>query len=212
MKHFVGNLVRLAVVACVLGSSAVFAQEKAPTPAAAPASDSIRVGRKVTVDGGYGYSNGLASFAFAGYHVSPDWVVEGYYEDSSTFFFGQSITRGLRSKNFWSPKVYTNLGILYRQTRGENRFLDMMTSAFTGKDTTYEIRFWDVGPEFTVGTQWTWGGFHVGCDWVGVYWPLYYSGADITLIEDGARTTKSKENFKPDPSARLIRLYAGLAI
>ena len=185
----------------------------AATPPAAPAqTKSVRETRVVSVDAGVGYSNGLAKFAAAGYHVTPDWVIEGYYERASTVFFGHSVTRAIRSKNFWSPVVYTNLALLHRQTYGENQFLDLMTSAFTGKDTKYEVKYWDVGPEFSVGSQWNWGGFHVGIDWIGVYWPMYTSQADIKLTEDSAVSKKSTSSLKPDPSARLFRLHFGFSI
>ena len=189
------------------------AQAIAATPPAAPAQPkSVRETRVVSVDAGVGYSNGLAQFAAAGYHVTPDWVIEGYYERASTVFFGHSVTRAIRSKNFWSPVVYTNLALLHRQTYGENQFLDLMTSAFTGKDTKYEVKYWDVGPELSVGSQWNWGGFHVGVDWIGVYWPMYTSEADIKLTEDGAVSKKSTSSLKPDPSARLLRLHFGFSI
>jgi len=185
----------------------------AATPPAAPAqTKSVRETRVVSLDAGVGYSNGLAKFAAAGYHVTPDWVIEGYYERASTVFFGHSVTRAIRSKNFWSPVVYTNLALLHRQTYGENQFLDLMTSAFTGKETKYEVKYWDVGPEFSVGSQWNWGGFHVGVDWIGVYWPMYTSEADIKLTEDGAVSKKSTSSLKPDPSARLFRLHFGISI
>ena len=182
------------------------------TPAAPETPKSIRDGRVVSIDAGIGYSNGMAKFASAGYHVSPDWLVEGYYENASTVFFGHSESRAIRSKNFWSPIVYTNLSAIYRKTYGGNQFLDLMTSAFTGKDTHYELSYWDAGPEFSVGSQWSWGGFHVSCDWIGVYWPIYVSKADIKLSEDGVVSTKTRDNLKPDPSARLLRLSLGISI
>lgn len=188
-------------------------QTIAATPPAAPAQTrSVRETRVVSLDAGVGYSNGLAKFAAAGYHVTPDWVIEGYYERASTVFFGHSVTRAIRSKNFWSPLVYTNLALLHRETYGENQFLDLMTSAFTGKETKYEVTYWDVGPEFSVGSQWNWGGFHVGVDWIGVYWPMYTSQADIKLTEDSAVSKKSTSSLKPDPSARLFRLHFGFSI
>lgn len=175
-------------------------------------SGSPRTGRKVTVDAGYGYSNGIARFAAGGFHINPDWVVEACYEEATTVFFGHSLSRGIRSRNFWTPGFNTNLGLIHRQTFGENKFLDLMTSSFTGKDTTYEVRFWDVGPELSIGSQWYWGGIHAGVDWIGVYWPLYVSKADLSLTEDGVRTEKTRNDLKPDPSARLLRVYVGVSI
>lgn len=153
----------LTILMALLVSALISIPALAQAPAPAPSKpSSIRDGRIVTLDAGMGYSTGLAKFAFAGYHIAPDWIVEGYYEDSSTVFFGHSISRGVRSKNYWNPIVYTNAGLVHRQTYGGNDFLDLMTSSFTGKDTHYELRYWDIGPEFTVGSQWSYGGFHVG--------------------------------------------------
>ncbi len=201
-------------MALVAGNSfAAEPQSVAASAVAQPPQPSVNKDvRKVTASAGIGYSNGLAKFASAGYYINPTWIIEGAYESADTVFFGKSISRSLRSKNFWSPIVYTNLGIVHRQTYGGNQFLDLMTSAFTGKDTHYEVEYWDVGPEFTVGSHWNWGGFHIGCDWIGVYWPLYVSKADIKLTEDGVTSKKTKDNLKPDPSARLLRLSFGFSI
>jgi len=213
MVSIVAVTLSLSVSAMAYEQTVSGTEAIAATPPAAPAqTKSVRETRVVSVDAGVGYSNGLAKFAAAGYHVTPDWVIEGYYERASTVFFGHSVTRAIRSKNFWSPVVYTNLALLHRQTYGENQFLDLMTSAFTGKETKYEVKYWDVGPEFSVGSQWNWGGFHVGIDWIGVYWPMYTSQADIKLTEDGTASKKSTSSLKPDPSARLFRLHFGFSI
>lgn len=206
----------ISVLLSAFTLSSVSAAET-PTAAAAPAPQPTQEVmskdlRKVTASAGVGYSNGMAKFASAGYYINQTWIIEGSYENASTVFFGHSISRSLRSKNFWSPIVYTNLGVLHRKTYGSNQFLDLMTSAFTGKDTHYEVEYWDMGPEFTVGSHWNWGGFHIGCDWVGVYWPLYVSKANIKLTEDGVVSRKTRDNLKPDPSARLLRLSFGFSI
>jgi hypothetical protein len=209
------NLANLLILFVLLVSnmSPAKAQTVAETPAAEPAqAQTSNDVRKVTASLGVGYSNGMAKFASAGYFINPKWIIEGVYENADTVFFGHSISRSLRSKNFWSPIVYTNLGLLHRKTYGGNQFLDLMTSAFTGKDTHYEVDYWDIGPEFTVGSHWNWGGFHIACDWIGVYWPLYVSKADIKLTEDGIVSRKTRDNLKPDPSARLLRLSFGFSI
>jgi len=172
--------------------------------------ESDRVGRVFSLDGGFGFSNGLAQFATVGVLVTPDWAIEGYYEQATTFFFGRSITRALRSKNYWNKTLYTNVGLMHRRVEGENKFLDMLTTAFTGKDTHYQVMFWDIGPEITVGNRWQWSAFYMGCDWVGVYWPLYTSSARITEFEGGSIVDqKNTDELKSDPSARLLRLYLG---
>ena len=174
---------------------------------------SNRNGRVIAVGTGVGFVNGIAKFASAGYHINQDWLIEGYYEKSDTFFFGTSTARAIRSKNFWSPTLYTNIGVLHRQTSGRNEFLDVLTSTFTGKETHYDIAYWDIGPGFSIGNQWQWSAFHVGCDWVGVYWPLYASPAKITKNEDGVITKKTADDdLKPEASARLLRLYLGFSI
>ena len=117
-----------------------------PAAPAAPEPGQSQNLRKVTAGMGVGYSNGLAKFASAGFFLSPTWIIEGAYENAETVFFGHSLSRSIRSKNFWSPIVYTNLGIVHRKTFGGNQFLDLMTSAFTGKETHYEVEYWDVGP------------------------------------------------------------------
>jgi hypothetical protein len=206
------SLTALIFVLTALISPSAVAQT-APTPPAPPAQpNSIREGRVISINAGAGYSTGLAKFAALGYYFNPDWIVEAYYDESSTVFFGHSISRAVRSKNFWNPIVYTNLGLIHRQTYGSNQFLDLMTSTFTGKETHYELRYWDIGPEFTVGSQWNYGGFHVGCDWIGVYWPLHVSKADIKLTEDGVVSRKTRDNLKTEPSARLLRVYVGISI
>ncbi|MEY4632196.1 MAG: hypothetical protein RIQ81_2316 [Pseudomonadota bacterium] len=192
--------------------SVSFSARAADEATGAVGSSSPRIGRKVTFDAGYGYSNGIARFASGGYHINPDWVVEGYIEEATTVFFGHSLSRGIRSRNFWTTRLHTNLGLIHRQTYGENKFLDLMTSSFTGKDTRYEISFWDMGPELSIGSQWHWGGVHAGVDWIGVYWPVYVSKAKISLTEDDVKTDKTRGDLKPDPSARLLRVYLGVSI
>ncbi len=211
------HVIKIAIAASILIGSSLPVQARAEEPATTAARNSAipsnRNGRVIAADAGIGFVNGIAKFASAGYHISPDWLIEAYYEKSDTFFFGTSTARAIRSKNFWTPTLYTNVGVLHRQTSGRNDFLDVLTSTFTGKETHYDIAYWDIGPGFSIGNQWQWSAFHVGCDWVGVYWPVYASSAKIIKNEDGIITKKTADDdLKPEASARLLRLYFGFSI
>lgn len=206
-----------SIMATIFFGSFLPTQARAAEPAANASRNSTiqsnRNGRVIAANTGVGFVNGIAMFASAGYHINPDWLIEAYYEKSDTFFFGTSRARAIRSKNFWSPTLYTNIGVLHRQTSGRNEFLDVLTSTFTGKEAHYDIAYWDIGPGFSIGNQWQWSAFNVGCDWVGIYWPVYASSAKITKTEDGIITKKTADDdLKPEASARLLRVYFGFSI
>jgi len=207
------SLARLLISASALFATIAQAQDVKSVDANRAYLDARRVGRVFTADVGGGYSSGPTRFAKAGVYVNPDWVIEGYYEESRTWFFGRLTSRGVRSRNFWNANLYTNAGIIQRRVSGRNMFLDMASSTFSGVDTRYEIKYWDIGPEFAVGSQWQWSAFQAGIDWAGIYWPVYASAADITRTENDVVTTKrANDDIEPEPSARLLRVYVGFSI
>ncbi len=215
-KKFENFLITLTFCSCFLSPPTRADNADSATKSNASSSSAIssnRNGRIITAQAGVGYFNGIAKFASAGYQVTPDWVLEAYYEKSETFFFGTSTSRAIRSKNFWTTNLYTNVGLMHRQTSGRSAFLDVLSSTFTGKETHYDIEYWDVGPGFSIGNQWQWSAFHVGCDWIGVYWPLYASAAKVIKTEGSEISRKTTDDdLKPEPSARLLRLYLGMSI
>jgi hypothetical protein len=115
-------------------------------------------------------------------------------------------------KTFASPVVYTNVGILHRKTfAGENQFLDLMTSSLHGKDTHYEVEYWDMGPELQSEVNGAGVGFTLpatGSESIG-----HFMSQNLTL--NSLRTgwyPKTRDNLKPDLSARLLRLSFGISI
>lgn len=207
--HLLSVLTFLLTAASLCGVA--LAEEKKPSPSPWKAQE--RIGRVVVGEFGGGYSSGPAKFANVGFYVNPDWVIEGFQEESRTWFFGESTSRGLRSKNFLNSALYTKVGLVHRTISGRNMFLDMASSTFSGTNTHYEIKYWDFGPEVTFGHQWQWITFHMGVDLAGVYWPLYASVADVTKTEDGTVTTKkAQDDIKPEPAARLLRVYFGFSL
>ena len=207
------SLARLLIATSFLLATIAQAQDGKSSGTKSAWLDASRAGRVFTGDVGGGYSSGPTRFAKAGVFINPDWVLEGYYEESRTWFFGRMTSRGLRSKNFWNANLYTSAGLIQRRISGRNMFLDMASSTFSGVDTRYEIKYWDIGPEFAIGSQWQWSAFQAGIDWAGIYWPVYASAADITRTENDVVTTKrANDDIEPEPSARLLRIYVGFSI
>lgn len=174
----------------------------------------------------------------AGYFLKPNWVFElgvasatakgsdddSLYSSSDTYSFsgydaeriGTSTITEVHVKHFVNNSFYWSVGPAHRQTKAELRaYEDSFFEEDEERTTIATLDAADVGLSGTIGNQWQWSNFTLGCDWVGLYQPV------ITLkddLEDGETPEDSKgidgtrKTFKDDlttMNAQGVRFYMG---
>jgi hypothetical protein len=171
-------------------------------------SSANREGKKYTVNATItGFSFGSPSSAIeAGYHISDRSIVnfeyqdlQGYDDDGSYFDEdGKGSALLVSLKHFTSNSFYVKPA-LYHRTQ---EIIDSYTYSFAnGWESDDRTKFTDIGVSFTIGNQWQWENFTLGCDWIGITKSL------STLEEKSDNGYKVSRNDLT--SANLLNFYIG---
>ena len=179
-----------------------------------------RLNKKITFQyqaGGFGPTNLTTQGFIAGYHVSPDQVIQ--IELTSGVDKWTGIGSGNRSEG-------KTAGVYYKQFSGNSFYFK------TGLDyTTYE-RYYNYGwtnnvptdgysykgskvsASISIGNQWQWENFTLGCDWVGLSAPLTSESHDEKYWGDDSNYSQAKLEESKDASLKngfplALHLYLG---
>lgn len=141
----------------------------------------------------------------------------GFYDSNSYSLLDYSYSYhakgqlvGLYWKNFAGNSFYTKLGV------ENNRVAYNYRSNISGfsSDVKYERSFEGTATSaaFTLGNQWQWRNFTLGCDWAGVSIPL--SSSTSNDVHDGStgqreRLENEKDHYVKNVSIRALNFYLG---
>jgi len=174
-----------------------------------------REGKKYSVNAiltGISFGSGSAGIE-AGYHLDTNTVVglefhslSGLDDDQDSTFYedrkGQAISLSL--KKFTSNSFYIKPAI-YHRTQNHIESGWRSYSSTTDKWTVSSrnsTEFTDMGVSFTIGNQWQWENFTLGCNWVGLSRSL--SVLDKKDTNDGAPVAQNDLS-----SGQLLNFYMG---
>ncbi|MFN7454198.1 MAG: hypothetical protein ACK5RO_06010 [Pseudobdellovibrionaceae bacterium] len=118
---------------------------------------------------------------------------------------------GLHYKQFVGNSFYFRMGGDYSQVDFKYDF-DMAGSSSSDFKSKFEGEA--LHANFTIGNQWQWENFTLGCDWVGLASPVYSKVKSQSLT--GNPLAQDRQDFEDDKkmlltggSAVLLRLYLG---
>ena len=117
---------------------------------------------------------------------------------------------GAHYKQFVSNSFYFRTGFDYNHVDYK---YDLISSSFNS-GTIGSFSSDSLIANFTIGNQWQWEQFTLGCDWIGIASPLYTKTSDLTY--KGSQDSSIKDDIEADQkyyitdnSAILLRLYLG---
>ncbi len=164
---------------------------------------------------------GLFVWSVAGFGVSL-----GYYSRADLLFeidyskgefdayvlsvYGEQVVA--RLKKFWGNSFYTNLGAGTRMIG----LRDNLAGISDTRTVLVDIQSTMFGMSGQIGNRWQYQYFTIGCDWLGVFFPITKVSEQTTLPGDASEAGKSKVRRVFDPLARLatpelLRLYIGVS-
>ena len=122
---------------------------------------------------------------------------EGYNLDSKSI--------GAHWKHFTGNSFYLNTGVDFRSM--EYKYV----STFSSTDSKFDGKSFVLS--FSIGNQWQWDNFTLGCDWVGIVVPVSssISGDSITTGSSiaAADFKKDQDTLVKKSHAQLLRFYLG---
>ena len=162
------------------------------------------------------YSNAITF----GYFLNPKSIVEVEYLEGKNFVFLGDLFDRLRYK-VQSFGVYYKLffsNTFYGRFGANSRIVDYHSDSdnwLSGNSTeTYDFRGHAFNATFSLGNQWQWENFTLGCEWVGLELPISkdissqkYSGNYATQSALDEKT----DRFLKQSSINLVHLYLGLS-
>lgn len=150
-----------------------------------------------------------------GYFINQDLVAEAGFSTGGASigdFKADKKIIELKAKKFFGNSFYIDGGLGYEtwDVRYPVAISDTLTETRKLKGNVQ-----NTGLEFHIGNQWQWGGFTLGCDWVGYF--LSLSSSTSFKSDAGVSDQKKKEEEKDvketfaGSSAHVTRLYLGWA-
>lgn len=181
-------------------------------------SEANRIGKKVSINFepiGIGPIGTFETGFSAAYHINRNNLLQLEYgfgghtmyygTDNTTNYKGRHL--GLHYKHFAGNSFYFKTGFDFRQ-------IQLSYEDLTGPDTeAYEFEGNTIGASFTIGNQWQWENFSIGCDWFGLSAPLT---KEVTSENIKVASSFAEKNMKSDQDSyldrtniQLLRLYVG---
>jgi len=122
----------------------------------------------------------------AGYYLNPDLILQLEISSGQTgldikssrsgsiAYDIQAKTAGVNAKYFTGNSFYFKGGLAYRQIGLKNlNYTPNSSSLIDTKVSASDVGTVDsLAAEFSLGNQWQWSAFTIGCDWIGVMVPL----------------------------------------
>lgn len=192
--------------------------QKRPTVLVEDSSEHNRMGKKWVVAGqilGIGVTNGTGQGVIAGHHLDRNTVVQmelvsGTRNDDIFESFELKTTAiGLHAKKFLANSFYINGGLDYINLKYDNKYI--FNSSGVDDAYGFEANVW--AASFTIGNQWQWESFTLGCDWIGFTMPIANSVsseyADAGWSNAKKYRDEDKQTLLVNGSPQLLRFYMG---
>ncbi len=168
-----------------------------------------------------------------GYFLNPNSILQLEYTSSHTPFqtpaysgangYGSSTSSqrwysslrgyslGIHLKQFFGNSFYVNGGVDYRNLSRNNDYEDL-----TNTSQSFSVGFsgTSVAAAISLGNQWQFSHFTIGCDWIGVSVPFSHTVQNESTVgpvsDDGFSARQTDESrYLSMPSIQVLRLYAG---
>ncbi len=118
---------------------------------------------------------------------------KGYYSDYEL----SDLTIGFSYKKFASNSFYYKTGLDYRKMNYHYISRDISTSII---DRENKFQAESIVASFSIGNQWQWENFTLGCDWVGYSMPIY-----VNISDESSVGTTSFVGYMKDDQDYLVR-------
>ena len=161
---------------------------------------------------------GLSTAALAtqqiqlGYYLSPTSLIQlefgqgnnGLLVFSSAYRSLRTDSIGIQFKQFVANSFYFKTGVDYQ-------VIDFSYSYFSSD--YYTFKGSTLGASFSIGNQWQFENFTLGCDWVGIFLPVASNTTKdvVTANSTYSRTESDSEQkrYLKDSSLQFVRFYLG---
>jgi hypothetical protein len=169
---------------------------------------------------GFGPSRGYDTFAATyGQYIDSDSLITFDFTKGRaniTWFSDENITTssiGISYKHFTSNSFYFKAGADYRTV--DYLVRDYFTVFSSTTNTEQKFKGESLVASLSIGNQWQFESFTLGCDWVGYSVPLYSKVHDVVVL--GTPTTSEISRFNDDQDyytkdsafSTLVRFYLG---
>ena len=155
---------------------------------------------------GYGPARTVQSGLILGFFLDHSMLLQlelmkGNNLTSGVFFDRvESESYGVHFKGFAGNTFYYKVGLDYIKVTAYNR-----DTLFTSSN--FEVQGNKVGASVSIGNQWQWSGFTMGCDWVGISVPLTHTTTTNTYGTE--YTTGKAEYYIEQTDVQLVHFYLG---
>ncbi len=168
---------------------------------------------------GFGPSRGYDTFAVtAGLYIDSDSLITLDFTKGRAnirFFSNEDITTssvGISYKHFTSNSFYFKAGADYRTVDYKS---DSTCIIFCGPSIEQKFKGESLAASLSIGNQWQFENFTLGCDWVGYSLPLYSNVHDVVVTgtasaSDTIQFKDDQDFFTKDPAfTTFVRFYLG---
>jgi hypothetical protein len=192
----------------------------------ADSSEALREGKKFSLMlQAAGFYGGLTHSIDAGYFLDPSLLVVGRIERSTYNIVahqdsGYDTTLnsyGVYFKKFFGDSFYNNLGLFHRKIDSNlNGYWRTSERGVVVEETRSLHKATEQHVEYSIGNQWQFKWFAIGCDWVGLSVRLSRQEQESVVIvsknqgpfEEDKTIPPSRESYSPD--VRLLNFYLGV--
>ncbi len=129
----------------------------------------------------------------------------GYYSDYEL----SELTIGFSYKKFASNSFYYKTGLDYRKMNYHYTSRNISTSII---DRENKFQAESIVVSFSIGNQWQWENFTLGCDWVGYSMPLYaniYDESSVGTTSFVGYMKDDQDDYVRNGVMTLLRFYLG---
>lgn len=209
-------IVSVALLTFLMSNIAVAQSDEAAATPARVNSQSNRAGKTAYVAYDViGLTLMPVSGARVGYFIDQDFIAEAGFSTGSASIGDYKADKSIveiKAKKFFGNSFYVDGGLGYESWN--------VSYPVSINDTSFETRklkgtVQNTGLEFHVGNQWQWGGFTLGCDWVGYFLSLStstsFKGDSSVSAEKKKEEEKDVEKKFAGSSPHVTRLYLGWA-